>query len=137
MKGDNCGFLHEYDVNKMPVCHTLLKYGVCKEPDCPYKHSLDDIKECNMYKLGFCVYGPSCRFKHTRLPGPPPDPSTVEAAKPREVRRPVPQDGGATAADGGGGGGRGSWQQSGGPRPRCVPIQLTQPIGFSHEQQLC
>lgn len=39
-----------------------------------------------MYKLGFCVYGPQCRFKHTRLRGPPPDPSALEAAKPREFR---------------------------------------------------
>ncbi|WIA36816.1 hypothetical protein OEZ86_008071 [Tetradesmus obliquus] len=28
---------------------------------CPFKHSLDDMKECNMYKLGFCIYGPNCR----------------------------------------------------------------------------
>lgn len=39
-----------------------------------------------MYKLGFCVYGPQCRYKHTRQPGPPPDPSTLEAARPREHR---------------------------------------------------
>ena len=39
-----------------------------------------------MYKLGFCVYGPRCRFRHTRLPGPPPEPETVDAAKPREFR---------------------------------------------------
>ena len=44
------------------------------------------MQDCNMYKLGFCVYGPRCRFRHTRLPGPPPDPETVEAAKPREFR---------------------------------------------------
>ena len=67
MKGDTCGFLHEFDPNKMPVCRNLLKYGTCKEPDCPYKHSTEEIKECNMYKLGFCIYGPACRFKHTRL----------------------------------------------------------------------
>ena len=39
-----------------------------------------------MYKLGFCVYGPLCRFKHTRLPGPPPPIEEQEAAKPREFR---------------------------------------------------
>ena len=44
MKGDTCGFLHVFDVARMPVCRQLLKYGVCKEADCPYKHSLDDIK---------------------------------------------------------------------------------------------
>lgn len=86
MKGDTCGFLHEFNPERMPVCRSLLKYGVCKEPDCPYKHSLTDIKECNMFKLGFCVYGPQCRYRHTRSSGPPPDPSTIEAAKPRDYR---------------------------------------------------
>lgn len=86
MKGDTCGFLHEFDPNKMPVCRNLLKYGTCKEPDCPYKHSTEEIKECNMYKLGFCIYGPACRFKHTRLSGPPPNPELLEAAKPKEYR---------------------------------------------------
>ena len=27
-----------------------------------------------------------CRFKHTRQPGPPPDPQIFEAAKPKELR---------------------------------------------------
>lgn len=61
MKGDTCGFLHQFDPQRMPVCRTLLKFGVCKEPDCPYKHTLEEIKECNMYKLGFCIYGPAVR----------------------------------------------------------------------------
>ncbi|GMH38783.1 hypothetical protein BSKO_06667 [Bryopsis sp. KO-2023] len=86
MKGDSCGFLHQLDPARMPVCRALLKYGVCKEADCLFKHSLDDIKECNMYKLGFCIYGPQCRYKHTRVSGPPPDPELIEAAKPREYR---------------------------------------------------
>ena len=41
-----------------------------------------------MYKLGFCVYGPQCRYRHTRLPAPPPEPESIEAAKPREFRDP-------------------------------------------------
>ncbi|KDD75450.1 hypothetical protein H632_c680p0, partial [Helicosporidium sp. ATCC 50920] len=86
MKGDACGFLHQFEASRMPVCRNLLKNGVCKDLDCPYKHTTDEIKECNMYKLGFCIYGPACRYKHTRLNGPPPDPTTVEAAKPREFR---------------------------------------------------
>jgi hypothetical protein len=57
-----------------------------RRQDCPYKHNLDEIKECNMYRLGFCIYGPACRFKHVKLPGPPPPVETVEAAKPREHR---------------------------------------------------
>lgn len=69
MKGDSCGFLHQLDPQRMPVCRAVLKYGVCKEPDCLFKHSLDDVKECNMFKLGFCIYGNNCRYKHTKLPG--------------------------------------------------------------------
>jgi len=72
MKGNACGFLHQFDKSRMPTCRFFAKYGECKEPDCPYKHSLEDLKECNMYKLGFCIHGPLCRFRHVRLPGPPP-----------------------------------------------------------------
>eukprot|EP01024_Parvocaulis_polyphysoides_P054269 TRINITY_DN5472_c0_g1_i1.p1 TRINITY_DN5472_c0_g1~~TRINITY_DN5472_c0_g1_i1.p1 ORF type:complete len:247 (-),score=30.71 TRINITY_DN5472_c0_g1_i1:36-776(-) len=86
MKGEQCGFLHQYVPERMPVCKTLQKHGSCKDPDCPFKHDLDEINECNMYRLGFCIYGPNCRYRHTRLPGPPPDPANVEAAKPREFR---------------------------------------------------
>lgn len=32
MKGDTCGFLHQFDPDRMPVCRALLKFGVCKEP---------------------------------------------------------------------------------------------------------
>jgi cleavage and polyadenylation specificity factor subunit 4 len=69
MKGDSCGFLHKFDPQKMPVCRSLIKTGRCDDLDCPYKHSLDDVKECNMYKLGLCIYGPTCRYKHTKQPG--------------------------------------------------------------------
>ena len=72
MKGNACGFLHQFDKSRMPTCRFFAKYGECKEPDCPYKHSLEDIKDCNMYKLGFCIHGPKCRFRHVREPGPPP-----------------------------------------------------------------
>lgn len=86
MKGDNCGFLHEMIPERMPECQTFLKKGFCPEPDCPFKHTRENIKECNMYALGFCIFGPDCRYNHTRKPGPPPDPSTVEAAKPKMFR---------------------------------------------------
>lgn len=69
MKGDSCGFLHKFDPERMPVCRVWMKTGECKELECPFKHSLDDVKECNMYKLGFCIYGPNCRYKHTKQPG--------------------------------------------------------------------
>lgn len=51
MKGADCGFLHQYDKARMPVCRFFMKWGECREPDCIYKHSFEDIKECNMYVL--------------------------------------------------------------------------------------
>lgn len=62
MKGDSCGFLHQFEPSRMPVCRNLLKMGVCKDIDCPYKHTTEEIKECNMYRLGFCIYGPAVRI---------------------------------------------------------------------------
>ncbi|XP_064940516.1 zinc finger CCCH domain-containing protein 45-like [Musa acuminata AAA Group] len=72
MKGDACGFLHQYDKDRMPVCRFFRQYGECREQDCVYKHTNEDIKECNMYKFGFCPNGPDCRYRHAKLPGPPP-----------------------------------------------------------------
>ncbi|RWW82378.1 hypothetical protein BHE74_00009160 [Ensete ventricosum] len=48
MKGDACGFLHQYDKERMPVCRFFRLYGECREQDCVYKHTNEDIKECNM-----------------------------------------------------------------------------------------
>ncbi|CAA0827573.1 30-kDa cleavage and polyadenylation specificity factor 30 [Striga hermonthica] len=72
MKGEACGFLHQYDKSRMPVCRFFRLYGECREQDCVYKHTNEDIKECHMYKLGFCPNGPDCRYRHAKLPGPPP-----------------------------------------------------------------
>ncbi|XP_039015265.1 30-kDa cleavage and polyadenylation specificity factor 30-like isoform X2 [Hibiscus syriacus] len=72
MKGDACGFLHQYDKSRMPVCRFFRLSGECREQDCVYKHTNEDIKECNMYKLGFCPNGSDCRYRHAKLPGPPP-----------------------------------------------------------------
>ncbi len=49
MNGDACGFLHQYDKARMPLCRFFVKFGECREPDCIYKHTNEDIKECNMY----------------------------------------------------------------------------------------
>ena len=49
MKGEACGFLHQYDKSRMPVCRFFRLYGECREQDCVYKHTNEDIKECNMY----------------------------------------------------------------------------------------
>ena len=86
MRGDACGFLHEYDKSKMPLCRAFARFGHCDDPTCPYKHDEREIKECNMFKLGFCVYGPQCRYKHTLAPGPPP-PASRAAAKLQDLQR--------------------------------------------------
>ncbi|KAJ7969090.1 30-kDa cleavage and polyadenylation specificity factor 30 [Quillaja saponaria] len=39
MKGDACGFLHQYDKDRMPVCRFFRLYGECREQDCVYKHT--------------------------------------------------------------------------------------------------
>jgi len=39
-----------------------------------------------MYKLGFCVYGPHCRYRHTWSEEPPPSPAQA-AAKLGELHR--------------------------------------------------
>ncbi|XP_047333425.1 30-kDa cleavage and polyadenylation specificity factor 30-like [Impatiens glandulifera] len=72
MKGEACGFLHQYVKSRMPVCRFFRIYGECHEQDCSYKHANEDINECNMYKMGFCPNGPNCRYRHAKLPGPPP-----------------------------------------------------------------
>lgn len=48
MKGETCGFLHQYDKSRMPICRFFRLYGECREQDCVYKHTTEDIKECNM-----------------------------------------------------------------------------------------
>ncbi|KAJ6728321.1 ZINC FINGER CCCH DOMAIN-CONTAINING PROTEIN 45 [Salix koriyanagi] len=72
VKGDACGFLHQYDKSRMPVCRVFRLYGECREQDCAYKHTNEYIKACNMYKLGFRPNGPDCRYRHAKLSGPPP-----------------------------------------------------------------
>ena len=57
-----------------------------QEPDCNFKHSDSDIKDCNMYKLGFCVHGPNCRFRHLKLPAPPPPPESAHLTVTRPGR---------------------------------------------------
>ncbi|MCO5594507.1 hypothetical protein L7F22_048539 [Adiantum nelumboides] len=72
MKGDVCPYLHQLDHARMPICRFYARYGECREPDCIFKHTFEDAKECHMYMLGFCPNGPDCRYKHVKLPGPVP-----------------------------------------------------------------
>merc|ERR1712167_531915 len=77
--GDECRFLHEKDTERMPVCREFKKYSKCNDPDCIFKHGFDNVKECNMYKFGFCIFGKTCRFNHKNLSAPPPEPRKLKA----------------------------------------------------------
>ncbi|XP_047078675.1 zinc finger CCCH domain-containing protein 45-like [Lolium rigidum] len=72
MKGQSCGYLHQYDLDRMPVCHFFRADGYCDKLDCIFKHNAEDAKECTMYNMGFCPNGPCCRLRHVKKPGPPP-----------------------------------------------------------------
>ena len=63
--------------DKHQVCRFFAKFGECREVDCPFKHSETDIKDCNMYNLGFCIHGSQCRYRHIKKPGPPPTPEEM------------------------------------------------------------
>ncbi|XP_024861764.1 cleavage and polyadenylation specificity factor subunit 4 [Kryptolebias marmoratus] len=47
-KGDQCEFLHEYDMTKMPECYFYSKFGECSNKECPFLHIDPDskIKDC-------------------------------------------------------------------------------------------
>ena len=53
MKGNECGFLHEFDPARMPLCRNLIKWGECRDTDCPFKHSQDHLKVRTL--LACCV----------------------------------------------------------------------------------
>ena len=59
-KGDDCEFLHEYDMTKMPICYFFQKFGECNNKECQYMHVDADsmkIRECSWYDRGFCKHG--------------------------------------------------------------------------------
>ena len=62
-KGDDCEYLHEYDMTKMPICYFYQKFGECNNKDCQYLHidaeSLK-IRDCLWYDRGFCKHGMYC-----------------------------------------------------------------------------
>ena len=64
-KGDDCEFLHEYDMAKMPECYFFSKFGRCENRDCQYLHidPNSKVKECPWYARGFCKHGPNCKSR--------------------------------------------------------------------------
>ncbi|VDD82754.1 unnamed protein product [Mesocestoides corti] len=67
-KGDDCDFLHVYDMTKMPECYFFSKFGVCLNKECQFLHvdPATKIQDCAWYARGFCRNGPSCRNRHVR-----------------------------------------------------------------------
>jgi len=67
-KCDECDFLHEYDLSRMPECFFFSKYGVCNNTECPFRHTDPEskIRDCPWYDRGFCRHGPNCKQRHIR-----------------------------------------------------------------------
>lgn len=68
-KGDQCEYLHEYNLRKMPECVYYAKNGYCTQsPECQYLHvdPLTKIPRCEYYDLGFCINGPKCEKRHVK-----------------------------------------------------------------------
>lgn len=58
MKGEEqCEYLHEYDISKMPKCAHYKLHGVCNSINCIYSHDKVDSERCNWYDRGFCRKG--------------------------------------------------------------------------------
>ncbi|KAL5107355.1 Cytochrome b-c1 complex subunit Rieske mitochondrial [Taenia crassiceps] len=67
-KGDDCDFLHVYDMTKMPECYFFSRFGVCMNKECQFLHvdPATKIQDCAWYARGFCRNGPACRNRHVR-----------------------------------------------------------------------
>jgi cleavage and polyadenylation specificity factor subunit 4 len=67
-KGDECEFLHAYDMSKMPECYFFQRYGVCGNSECQFLHlnPEDRTRICLWYDRGFCKHGAACKNKHLR-----------------------------------------------------------------------
>ncbi|EGV92389.1 Putative cleavage and polyadenylation specificity factor subunit 4-like protein [Cricetulus griseus] len=61
-KGDCCNFLHQYDIDRMPVCYFHSKFV---GPLCKYHHVHQVM--CLNYFTGFCPKGPKCQFGHPKM----------------------------------------------------------------------
>lgn len=68
-KNDQCEYLHEYNLRKMPECVFFSKNGNCTQsPDCQYLHidPASKIPKCENYEMGFCPLGSSCPRRHIK-----------------------------------------------------------------------
>ncbi|VDP94206.1 unnamed protein product, partial [Echinostoma caproni] len=70
-KGDDCEFLHEYDMTKMPECYFFSKFGECMNKECPFLHidPATKVQDCPWYDRGFCRNGKAKWRTRTINPG--------------------------------------------------------------------
>ncbi len=47
--GDDCEFLHEYDMAKMPECYFFSKFGQCMNKECAFLHLDPESKIRGMF----------------------------------------------------------------------------------------
>lgn len=68
-KGDQCDYLHEYNLRKMSECQFYNQHGYCQNGDeCLYLHVKEEARlpQCEDYNTGFCEKGPRCPKRHVR-----------------------------------------------------------------------
>ena len=68
-KGDQCDYLHEYNLRKMSECQFYNQHGYCQNGDeCLYLHVKEEARlpQCEDYNAGFCEKGPRCPKRHVR-----------------------------------------------------------------------
>ncbi|CCD22636.1 cleavage polyadenylation factor RNA-binding subunit YTH1 NDAI_0A04800 [Naumovozyma dairenensis CBS 421] len=68
-KNDQCEYLHEYNLRKMPECVFYSKNGYCTQtPECQYLHidPMSKIPRCEDYDVGFCSLGDGCPRRHIK-----------------------------------------------------------------------
>ncbi|KAB1222647.1 Cleavage and polyadenylation specificity factor CPSF30 [Morella rubra] len=77
MKGDTCGFLYQRTNRGCPSAassdsNVNTVTGIIKGDVAFDFEWVEENKTFSRYKLGFCPNGPDCRYRHAKLPGPPP-----------------------------------------------------------------
>ncbi|RXM37375.1 Cleavage and polyadenylation specificity factor subunit 4 [Acipenser ruthenus] len=68
-KGDQCEFLHEYDMSRMPECFFYSKFSECSNKECPFLHidPASKVKDCPCPKADLPTC-PSEQHKHSSQP---------------------------------------------------------------------
>lgn len=67
-KGDQCDYLHRYDLSQMPECHFFAQNGECHNMECLFRHVDPESKkgDCQWFARGFCRHGPYCKNRHVK-----------------------------------------------------------------------